>query len=421
MLRLLSLLILPSLFWAQSKTLEVAISDWQRESGKYLSSTFELTQDNRAYGFIGLSAYSTDSMQSLSLSWRYRVGDEWSTWIKLSPPHEGQAKNRVAYIAPPLEEAIEAWQLSCASSVPKKLIARLFIAPPAHEKKKLSLARIDSLNCSCPPPPICNRNCWCPSGNCPPPNAYTTTSPTHLIVHHSAGFTNYNDYQWVVAYYWDLHVNTNGWSDIGYNWLIDPNGVVYEGRGSGHLGSHFSCMNSGTLGICFIGNYVSNSPARAGLQKLSEILLYEACQNSINLNDSSLHQSSLLNLRHISGHMDANPATVGCPSGTACPGTQLYQKLDSLAQALSQSPCYLSSSAFSVGDIEIAPNPSPGLFRLKGLQNGEKLIISNSAGEIIKEWNYAADQPLDLQNQAPGLYLLRMKSSPQRSFKLIIQ
>ena len=58
----------------------------------------------------------------------------------------------------------------------------------------------------------------------------TPITVTHLWVHHSAGQTNSRDFAAVVRAYFTYHTQTHGWADIGYNWLVDPRGTLYQGR-----------------------------------------------------------------------------------------------------------------------------------------------------------------------------------------------
>lgn len=52
-------------------------------------------------------------------------------------------------------------------------------------------------------------------------------------------------------------MNTNKWSDIGYNFVVGEDGNVYEGRGWDKIGAHAPSYNSKSIGICMIGNFVS--------------------------------------------------------------------------------------------------------------------------------------------------------------------
>ncbi len=171
------------------------------------------------------------------------------------------------------------------------------------------------------------------------------TTPTHIIVHHTGDgrvFPENTNYKEMVQFYWDYHVNTNGWSDIGYNWLIDRNGVIYEGRGNEVLGAHFSCMSSNTTGIALIGNFDMESPSTQALNALKELVAWEATDKNIPISAVSYHLSSQMQLSNLAGHRDGNlsDSPNSCASGTSCPGDSLYSKLPDLRSSISDFTCY---------------------------------------------------------------------------------
>jgi|GEM_PF-6019682 len=197
----------------------------------------------------------------------------------------------------------------------------------------------------CGQPNFCDRLCWSPQGRHPAQASPAMTNPSHIIVHHSGDNLVWpvgTDFKLVVQAYWDEHVNTNGWADIGYNWLIDRNGVIYEGRGDGIRGAHFSCMNQATTGICLIGNFELETPTATATNKLKDLIAWEATDKNIEVLSGSQHPSSQLDLFHISGHRDGNssPAPQSCASGTVCPGENLYNLLSSVRIDVGNYQCY---------------------------------------------------------------------------------
>jgi hypothetical protein len=83
-----------------------------------------------------------------------------------------------------------------------------------------------------------------------------------LVVHHTAGTaprTELGEQQEMRAIQ-RLHQRTNGWNDIGYNYVIMPSGRVYEGRGFDVRGAHTHMHNTGTIGVSFAGNYDASRP-----------------------------------------------------------------------------------------------------------------------------------------------------------------
>ncbi|MCG5436249.1 peptidoglycan-binding domain-containing protein [Micromonospora foliorum] len=92
-----------------------------------------------------------------------------------------------------------------------------------------------------------------------PPVAVTRvpiTTRTGFTVHYSAG-TSATTPRQIQNY----HMDSNGWSDIGYNFLVDVAGRVYEGRGWEVEGAHASGHNVTHLGVCFIGSDGDVTPA----------------------------------------------------------------------------------------------------------------------------------------------------------------
>ena len=100
----------------------------------------------------------------------------------------------------------------------------------------------------------------------------------HLaIVHHTAGSNSYSKSQSasIVRAIELYHVQGNGWNDIGYNFLVDKYGQIFEGRYGGIdqavVGAHAQGFNTGSVGIALIGDYTSTSitpAARAALVSL---------------------------------------------------------------------------------------------------------------------------------------------------------
>ena len=200
----------------------------------------------------------------------------------------------------------------------------------------------------CPQPDYLERADWCPDGTCTEHPGPSPTAPTHLIVHHSATSNAVTDYDAVVRAIWDFHVNTNGWSDIGYNWLIAPDGTIYLGRGTDVIGAHFCGQNTATSGICILGNYVDTAPSAAALAALERLAAWKLDALGLAAAAASVHAPSGLALDHVSGHRD------GC--NTVCPGDSLYARLPALRTDIDASiaaDCGSALAAPSALDAEL--------------------------------------------------------------------
>lgn len=204
-------------------------------------------------------------------------------------------------------------------------------------------------DCDCPIPAYESRADWCPSGNCPAQVSPTYTTVTHLIVHHAAGPNTSSDWAATVRSIWNYHTNAatasppgNGWSDIAYNYLIDPNGIIYEGRGNNVQGAHAQGANVGTMGVCLLGNYESSHedgtiPSVIMISKLEELLSWKECDLDKDPLLSSYHTSSSTTLFNISGHRDAGTTS------TSCPGDNVYNLLPTIRSTCSS---YMENCAF---------------------------------------------------------------------------
>lgn len=218
---------------------------------------------------------------------------------------------------------------------------------PGHTSERIETAELRALeDCNCPQPEFQNRADWCPTGDCPEITNPTFTEVTHLIVHHSAGINTSADWAAVVRGVWDYHVNSNGWDDVGYNWLVDPNGVLYEGRGDDVRGAHFCGNNTNTQGICMLGTYTADAPTVEAMTTLKEYLAWKSAKDNIDPTAVSNHVPSAADIPHVAGHRD------GC--NTACPGNTLYGMIGQLRTNIRGYQATVCGHPHSVTDLELS-------------------------------------------------------------------
>jgi hypothetical protein len=166
-----------------------------------------------------------------------------------------------------------------------------------------------------------------------------------LIVHHTAGKNNDpNPAATIRAIYYD-HAILRDWGDIGYNFLIDAQGRVYEGQysreyakgeaitgedlaGNPVRGAHAKDFNGGTVGIALLGNFQTVQPPAAQRTALVKLLAWEASRHGLNpLGAATYVNPELGNSKHlynISGHRNV--------AATACPGNTFYPTFPALRQ-----------------------------------------------------------------------------------------
>jgi len=164
-----------------------------------------------------------------------------------------------------------------------------------------------------------------------------------LIVHHTAGRNNDpNPEATIRAIYYDDAV-IRDWGDMGYNFLIDAQGHIYEGRhardyATGELhdeenaagnvarGAHAKGYNSGSLGIVLLGTFDTVQPTTAARSSLEKLLAWESERHGLNPTTASTYVNPDLGttqlLNHISGHRNVN--------NTDCPGALFYPTFPAL-------------------------------------------------------------------------------------------
>ncbi|MBU0577167.1 N-acetylmuramoyl-L-alanine amidase [Patescibacteria group bacterium] len=132
------------------------------------------------------------------------------------------------------------------------------------------------------------------------------------------------DYKSMIRLIYQYHAVSRGWGDIGYNYIIDPLGNIYEGRYGGDkvIGAHALCYNNGSLGIAIIGNYEEDQVPEPALNALISLVAQKSRQYSIDPNGTSVFRGKQLS--NIIGHRDVR--------ATACPGRYLYELLPTVRE-----------------------------------------------------------------------------------------
>lgn len=153
-----------------------------------------------------------------------------------------------------------------------------------------------------------------------------------LVVHHSASHNGHRgaDAPAIIRSFYDFHTAGRGWNDIAYNFLIDSDGGIWEGRAGSLDGPVAGDATGGNQGfaqlVCVIGDYNSAEPTAASLDSLVSTLAWLADRYDIpTAHDSSVSFVSRGSNRHPAGSEVTTPAITGhrTMSRTSCPGDRL--------------------------------------------------------------------------------------------------
>jgi hypothetical protein len=161
-----------------------------------------------------------------------------------------------------------------------------------------------------------------------------------LFVHHTAGKNNDKEPAATMRAIDWYHTVRQGWCDVGYNFVIAPNGTIFEGRwarkygpweihssedlaGRVVTGAHVSGFNSGSAGVSLMGNFSRIKAPPAARESLAELLAWEADRHDLDPQSHHMYVNPETGRRKwlptIAGHRDAG--------STECPGDLLYRAL----------------------------------------------------------------------------------------------
>lgn len=157
-------------------------------------------------------------------------------------------------------------------------------------------------------PAVVSRAAWgarAPKGN------YANHTIDGIVVHHTWRPTQVQyKKEATMRGIQNYHMNDNKWSDIGYHFIIGPEGTIYQGRPETVIGAH-SSPNTGKVGICVVGDYDPGQDrfTEASQESLVQLMTWLTAEYGISTQEYY-------------GHRDFAPKT--------CPGDDIYSKMDAM-------------------------------------------------------------------------------------------
>lgn len=199
----------------------------------------------------------------------------------------------------------------------------------------VTAAAAASTTSTAPQPVVTPRSGWGADESLVRDPATYTTDTKVVFAHHTAGTNDYTCEQSpdIIRAIFLYHVQGQGWNDIGYQFLVDKCGTVFEGRAGGIdrpvLGAQTYGFNTDTTGVAVLGNYndaITSQPvldAVAGVAAWKLGLYGYDAAGTVELaaaaDNGKFKKGQKVTLNRISGHRDGYP--------TECPGNNLYADL----------------------------------------------------------------------------------------------
>jgi len=165
------------------------------------------------------------------------------------------------------------------------------------------------------------------------------------VVHHTVTANEYTRDQVPAAMLaiCRFHRNTNGWNDIGYNFVVDRFGRIWEGRDGGIdeavLGAHAQGYNSQTTGIANLGEFTQTPQSEAAIAAMARLIAWKLPNHGVRTTGTvRLTSAGGASARYGRGYTRRFPHIIGHRDTglTACPGDQLYFQLSELRERVGE-------------------------------------------------------------------------------------
>ncbi|MBE2315149.1 N-acetylmuramoyl-L-alanine amidase [Solirubrobacter sp. CPCC 204708] len=310
--------------------------------GSVHSSRWHLTKPLKAPDRFDLVGLRWNKGAHVHAQVRARTeGGRWTRWTALPHPHLPLDGTDPAFTG--TADELQFRLRGEASKLTARFVRSLDAAPRAPRARASQAA-----------PLVIPRDSW-GAAQVPPRGTPAYGTVQAAFVHHTAGQIAYapEESPGIVLGIARYHIESNGWNDIGYNFLVDRYGNVFEGRAGGIeqavIGAQAQGFNDDTTGIACLGTFTATPLDEAGFDALAKIIGWKLSIHGVPVTGqvtlisgggaTNRHPSGApVVFERISGHRDSNE--------TSCPGDQLYAQLPALRTRA-------TSYAFSAAGITV--------------------------------------------------------------------
>lgn len=199
------------------------------------------------------------------------------------------------------------------------------------------------------------------------------------FVHHTVNANDYTRKQVpsIIRGIYAYHTQSRGWSDIGYNFLVDQFGRIWEGRYGGMrrpvIGAHTLGYNHLSFAMSAIGNFDIAEPPPAVAEAYAALYAWKLDRHDVPA--KSTPKLDGRRFKAISGHRDAG--------STACPGRYLYAQLPSIRTKAANIQAAADNDTSSPPPPPPAPEPGPEVARdLHADGRADLLVRDRATGRI---------------------------------------
>jgi hypothetical protein len=308
----------------------------------------------RAFAMVGVTWRHDPAVGDVAAEVRWRNRSTWSAWTSIGSRSDDVPDPGSRDVAPLLRDGTEPLWIGHADGVQARVTTATGIAPrdvrvdlidPGTSPADASAgaAPRDAAAASEPQPAILTRADWGADESIRRGNPSFNATVKVGFVHHTATANDYAlaETPAVIRSIYAYHVKSNGWSDIGYNYLVDRFGRTWEGRYGGIMravvGAHTGGFNSDSFGTSLIGTFATSPPPAVTLSALEHLFAWKlgsyyrdpaatATLRSAGGGTSKYAAGTFHPFAVVSGHRDAG--------NTSCPGDATYARMGSIRTAI---------------------------------------------------------------------------------------
>lgn len=252
-----------------------------------------------------------DGDDPYAVSYRVRREGTWGDWKRLEPTwHEAPATVGRVFIDPPAE-MFELQGPPDAITFASFAFYHERAADPDRLTRDLDFETPEEAKSATLPAWVIRRAGW--GARNPGRVCGSAHTPRRMTVHHTATVNQDSlspaaRMRQMQAY----HIDSNGWCDFGYHFVVGIDGQIYEGRNNWlRTGAHVAGQNTNNVGISVVGNFEAFTPREIQMESAARILAWVAETHNIPLNRTAVR-----------GHREY--------AATACPGARLFSRMDDL-------------------------------------------------------------------------------------------
>lgn len=350
------------------------------------------TEDFSALGVT----WDADGPSPESVSVRVRTEGAWGDWVPLEldddhGPDPGSGESRRAGSAPLVTGSSDGVQVRVDSENGAPEEIQVDLVDPGTSPADSGLTTPPaSAHAAATRPTIHDRSAWGADESIRKGHSYGTVRVGY--VHHTATASDYTaaEVPAILRSIYAYHVLSRGWNDIGYNFIVDRFGRVWEGRYGGVdravVGAHTAGYNSSSFAASALGDFTTVAPPAAMTDAITALFAWKLGVHHVDPQGSAtlVSGSTAKTFAAISGHRDA--------ASTACPGELLYAQLPALRRAVASrqgteihGPTLTTSSSwpFGGGGATVrASATTAGTWRLNVVGTCDGGLTATSSGSV---------------------------------------